>query len=298
MSSSTLQRPAEKTVQLGNLKLRTAKKISIVNILFALIVTIIAVVWILPLVWMAITAFKPRGEIFSFPPRWIPSRFSLENFDKLFSDWPYFHWLVRSFLVAATATVGTLLVSTLAAYAFSRFSWKGRDIVFLFFLVFMLLPWQINIIPLFFLMTKLGFLNTIQGVALPIIAMPIGLFLLRQFFINIPKDLEDAARIDGYSSFGILLNVIIPVSKPVFAALTVFIFTWSWNEFFWSAVCLQRKNMLTIPVGLRILQGAYDIDYGLFMAASFAAVVPALLIFLFFRNFVIRGFTMIGGMKG
>ncbi|MBN1835290.1 MAG: carbohydrate ABC transporter permease [Spirochaetales bacterium] len=263
------------------------------------IMAAVAALWIMPFLWMIDTAFKPDSEIFANPPRWIPSHFTLDHLAELFREWPYFHWLLRSLAVALMAVGGSLLVSTLAAFSFSRLRWKGRDTMFLVLLVFMLLPWQVNMIPLFFTMKAFGFLNTVQGVALPIIAMPIGVFLLRQFFINIPKDLEDAARIDGCSSLGVLLRVIVPISRPAFGAYGVFMFTWAWTEFFWSSVALQKPTMRTLPVGLRLLQGAFDIDYGLYMAASFMAAVPSFLIFLFLRRQIVRGFTLAGsGIKG
>jgi ABC-type glycerol-3-phosphate transport system permease component len=200
--------------------------------------------------------------------------------------------------VASLATVGSLVVSTLAAFSFARLKWRGRDVVFIVFLVFMMIPWQVNVIPLFFTMTKFGFLNTYQGVALPIIAMPIGVFLLRQFFINIPRSLGDAARIDGCSSLGVLWRVIIPVSRPVFAAFGVYIFNFAWNEFFWSMICLRKPQIATLPVGLKLLQGAYELDYGLILAGAFMASIPSLIVFLVLRRHVIRGFTLASGTKG
>ncbi len=259
----------------------------------------VAFLWMIPILWMADTAFKPDDEIFSSPPRWIPSHFTLDHVKEVITEWPFLKWLFRSVIVATTVTFGSLIVSTLAAYSFARLQWRGRDFFFIFFLIFMLLPFELNVIPLFFQMSKFGWLNTVPGVALPMIAMPIGVFLLRQFFINIPRELEDAARIDGCSSFGILWKVIVPISKPVFGAFGVFMFNMAWNEFFWSIICLQKSDLLTLPVGLRHLHGAFDINYGLFMAAAFMASLPSLFIFLILRRQIIRGFTLAGaGMKG
>jgi ABC-type glycerol-3-phosphate transport system permease component len=248
---------------------------------------------------MADTAVKPTGEIFSNPPRWIPEQFTLDHIRHLFGDFPFLSWIFRSILVATFATAGSIVLSTLAAFSFARLEWKGRDALFIVMLFFMLLPWQINVIPLFFTMRSFGFLNTIQGAALPIIASPIGIFLLRQFFINIPKELEDAARIDGCSNFRIMMQIIIPISKPVYGAYAVFMFNYAWNEFFWAAICLQKRDALTLPVGLRHLQGALDVDFGLFMAGAFIASLPVLAMFLLIRKKMIRGFTMAsGGIKG
>lgn len=259
----------------------------------------IAFLWIVPILWMADTAFKPRPEILSIPPSWIPSHFTLENVRRLFAQWPFLRWILNSVIVASSVTLGSLILSTPAAFSFARLHWRGRNTLFMILLVFMLLPWQVNVIPLFFTMTKFGFLNTYQGVALPMIAMPIGVFLLRQFFINIPKELEDAARIDGCSSFGVLTKIIIPVSKPVFAAFGVYIFNFAWNEFFWSMICLRKSAMVTLPVGLKLLQGAFEIDYGLILAGAFMASLPSLFVFLLLRRQIIRGFSMAGsGTKG
>ena len=259
----------------------------------------IAFLWVIPILWMADTAFKPESEIFRIPPKWIPSHFTLDNVRRLFAEWPFLRWLLNSLIVSTSVTFGSLIVSTLAAFSFARLRWRGRDALFMILLVFMLLPWQVNVIPLFFTMTKFHFLNTYQGVALPMMAMPIGVFLLRQFFINIPKDLEDAARIDGCSSFGVLMRVIVPISKPVFAAFGVYMFNFAWNEFFWSMICLRKAEMVTMPVGLKLLQGAFEIDYGLILAGAFVASLPSLAVFLLLRRQIIRGFTLAGsGMKG
>ena len=259
----------------------------------------IAFLWVIPVLWMADTAFKPQNEIFRIPPTWIPSRLSLEHVSRLFTEWPFFRWLLNSVIVATSVTVGSLVVSTLAAYSFARMKWRGRDTLFVVILVFMLLPWQVNIVPLYFMMSKFNFLNTFQGAALPMVAMPIGVFLLRQFFINIPRDLEDAARIDGCTSFGILLRVIIPVSKPVFAAFGIYMFNFAWNEFFWSMICLKKTGVVTLPVGLKLLQSAYELDYGLVLAGAFMASLPAMIVFLLLRRQIIRGFSLASsGTKG
>lgn len=272
---------------------------SIRFILTTILFLVIAVLWIVPLIWMADTALKPSQETFSSPPRWIPSHLTLGHVKELFNDFPYFSWFYRSVLIALLSTGGSLIVSGLAAFSFARLSWRGRDTLFMILLVFMLLPWQINIIPLFFTAKTLNLLNTVPGVALPIMAMPIGVFLLRQFFINIPKNLEEAARMDGCTSLGILLRIIVPMSRPAFMAYGIFMFNWAWNEFFWSSICLQRPKVMSLPVGLRHLQGAMDIDYNLFMAAAFITALPTIILFLVLRKQIIRGFTLAGsGIKG
>jgi ABC-type glycerol-3-phosphate transport system permease component len=258
----------------------------------------IALVWMIPVLWMADTAFKPDSEIFTLPPQWIPSRFTLKHVQDVIYDWPFLRWVLNSTIVAGSATLLSLIVSVPAAYSFARLQWRARNVIFLLFISSMLIPWQINAVPLYFIMTKLGFLNTFPSVVLPIVAMPIGIFLLRQFFVNIPGELEDAARIDGCNSLMVLVRIILPISKPALVALGIYMFIFSWNEFFWSMIALQRPHLLTLPIGLQSLQGAYDIKYGLLLAGAFLASLPILIVFLLLRRSIIRGMTLTGGIKG
>lgn len=256
---------------------------------------VLAIIWIMPILWMIDTAFKPSPEIFTVPPRWIPSYLTLEHVKEVLTKWPFVRWLINSLVVATTATLISLIVSVLAGFSFARLQWVGRNFVFITFLSSMFIPWQVNVIPLYFIMHRLNLLNTYPAIFLPIVAMPIGIFLLRQFFLNIPQSLEDAARLDGCGSLRVLWHIILPVSRPALGALAIYMFIFSWNEFFWSMIALQRSNMLTLPIGLKALQGAYDINYGLLMAASFLAVLPALIIFLVLQKKIIRGIAFTAG---
>lgn len=256
---------------------------------------VLAIIWIMPILWMIDTAFKPSPEIFTVPPRWIPSYLTLEHVKEVLTKWPFVRWLINSLVVATTATLISLIVSVLAGFSFARLQWVGRNFIFIAFLSSMFIPWQVNVIPLYFIMHRLNLLNTYPAIFLPIVAMPIGIFLLRQFFLNIPQSLEDAARLDGCGSLRVLWHIILPVSRPALGALAIYMFIFSWNEFFWSMIALQRSNMLTLPIGLKALQGAYDINYGLLMAASFLAVLPALIIFLVLQKKIIRGIAFTAG---
>jgi multiple sugar transport system permease protein len=255
---------------------------------------LVALIWIVPVLWMASTALKPTPEVLSFTPRWIPSEITFAHLLEIIERRPFLTWLNNSFVVSLGATAVTVVTTTFAAYAFARLEWPGRNILFFVLLSAMFIPWEINAIPLFFIARKLGLLNSYPGIFLPISAMPISLFLLRQFFVTIPKELEDAARIDGCGHLRILRHVIIPVSLPAYGALVIFIFIFSWNEFFWSLIALQSSDMLTMPIGLKTLVGADDLQYDLLMAASFLASLPALLVFLVMRRQVIAGISMAG----
>ncbi len=263
-----------------------------------LAVLVMAFIWMIPVLWMIDTAFKPSPEIFTLPPRWIPSRLTFEHIQNVIYGWPFLRWVLNSVIVAGASTLLSLILSVPAAFSFARLRWRGRNTLFVIFIAAMLIPWQVNAVPLYFIMNRLGLLNTYASVILPIAAMPIGIFLLRQFFINIPGELEDAARIDGCSSAGVLMRIILPNSKPALVALGIYMFIFAWNEFFWSMIALQRPHLLTLPIGLKALQGAYDIDYGLLLAGAFLASLPVLLIFLLLRQRVIRGMALTGGIKG
>lgn len=257
----------------------------------------LAIIWIIPAIWMTITALKPTAEIMSFTPIWFPSHFTLEHVVAIVTDRPFMTWLLNSTIVSSGAALVTVVTTTFGAYAFARLDWPGRDFVFFALLAAMFIPWEVNAIPLYFLVRELGLLNTYAGVFLPISAMPISLFLLRQFFISIPKELEEAARVDGCGHFRIIWNIIVPVSLPAYGALFIFIFVFAWNEFFWSLIALQSSEMATMPIGLKTLVGAQDIQYDLMMAGSFMASLPALVIFLIVRRQIIAGVSMAGVRK-
>lgn len=251
-----------------------------------------AAVWLTPVVWMATTAVKPTRDIFALPPVWLPRSVTAEHVEAVLSRWPFLRWMWNSLVVASATTLLTTVVSVPAAFAFTRLRWPGRDAVFLAFLSSMLLPLETNVIPLYFLMNRLQLLNTYPAVFLPMVAMPVGVFLLRQFFLNIPQELDDAARVDGAGSWRILVSVLLPLSRPALSALAIYMFVFAWNEFFWSMIALSSPRMFTVPIGLRALQGAYDIDYGILMAGASLASVPALAVYLLLQRHIIRGITL------
>lgn len=254
----------------------------------------LALLWLVPTLWMTSTAFKPQEEVLSFTPRWIPSRLTLAHVRQVLTGSHFVTWFANSVVIAIGATVVTLVTSTLAAYALARLYWPGRNLLFVLFVASIFIPWEINAIPLFFIAKDLGLLSTYPGVFLPISAMPISLFLLRQFFVAIPRELEDAARIDGCGHLRSLLHIVIPVSGPAFGALGIFVFIFAWNEFFWSFIALQKSQMLTIPIGMKTVTNADDIRYTTLMALSFLASLPALVVFLALRRHVIAGISMAG----
>ncbi len=266
------------------------------TLLYAFLLIFI-LIWSFPVLWLIGKAFTPNSLILREGDRIIPSAYSLENVNKVLHQWPFFRWVWNSILVSSGAMIVTLIVSILAAFSFARLKWKGRDLVFLLFLTSMFIPWEINVIPLYFIANALNLLNSHPGVFLPIASMPIGMFLLRQFFINIPQELEDAARIDGCKSLGLLFRIILPISKPVIGAVIIWIFIFSWNEFFWSMISLQRSRMLTLPIGLKTIMGSQNIEYGILFGSSLLALLPSLIVFLSLRKHIITGIKISGSIK-
>lgn len=275
--------------------LRT-KKISS-KIITYLLVFLIMIIWALPVFWLIGKAFTPNYLILREGAKLIPSSLTLENLRTVLGAWPFLRWVRNSVFVATGAMAVTLTISILAAYSFSRLHWKGRDIVFLLFLSSMFIPWEINAIPLYFVANMLNLLNTHPGVFLPMASMPIGMFLLRQFLINIPQDLEDAARIDGCRSLGVLFRILLPMSLPAVGAVIIWIFIFSWNEFFWSMISLQRSAMLTLPIGLKTILGAQNIEYGMVFGSSLLALIPSLIVFALLRKHIIKGISLSGSIK-
>lgn len=216
---------------------------------------------------------------------------------EILESWPFIRWFYNSLIVTAGAIILTGFVSIMAGFSFSRLRWKGRNVIFLIFLSSMFIPWEINAVPLYFIMNYLGLLNTRIGVFLPMAAMPIGVFLMRQFLVNIPQALEDAARIDGCGSIRLLFQVLLPLALPAVGALTIWIFIFAWNEFFWSMISLRRSAMLTLPIGLKTIMGSQNIEYGILFGASVLALLPSLLMFGLLRKRIISGISISGAIK-
>jgi len=244
---------------------------------------------------MISTSLKPENQVFSYPPKWIPKTFTLENYATILREFPIDLWLYNSVVVAVLTTIIVLIIDSLAAYAFARMDFKGRDFLFMLVLSTLMIPIQASVVPLFLLMTKLRLADTYVGLILPQVANPLGIFLLRQFFSGIPVELEDAAKIDGCSRMGILIHIILPLSLPVLATLAIFTFVASWNNFLWPLI-ITRTETVTLPVGLSSFSSGVGEapearQYGIVMAASGFATFPVLLIFLFLQRYYIRGIT-------
>jgi ABC-type glycerol-3-phosphate transport system permease component len=257
-----------------------------------------AVISLFPLYWMLLTSLKPAEDVFVFPPTFWPSRFAWENYVAAWNSSPFGRYYLNSIIVTFFTTGAHVLFACVTAYAFVCIRFPGREIVFMAFLGTMMIPHVVNLIPSFVLLKKLNWINTYQGLIVPHVISVFGIFLLRQFFMGVPKDYEDAAKIDGCGRLGILWRMYIPLAKPAISALTIFSFYHVWNDFFWPLIITSTDDMRTLQIGLR-----YYIDaeggsgWELVMAAGTMVVAPVLLAFFLLQRQFVRGITMTG-LKG
>ncbi len=259
-----------------------------------LVIYILAAATILPFIWMILTSVKSLNEIFIYPPKWLPSEFHFDNYIKAFEAAPFGRYYLNSIFVAVTVTIGQLITCSMAAFAFSRLKFKGRNVLFVLFLGTMMIPYNVTMIPSFMVLYWLGWVDSYQALIVPGLASAFGTFLLRQFFMSIPKELEEAAYIDGATKFGVLRKIIIPLSKPALATLSIFTFMGAFNDFIWALIVINSENMRTVQLGLSIFRDRYLTQWDLLMAGSVTAVLPILIVFFFAQKYFIQGITLSG----
>ncbi|MBC1285944.1 carbohydrate ABC transporter permease [Listeria booriae] len=253
-------------------------------------------IMVLPFIWMVSTAFKSGAASMVLPPQFIPDEPTWSNFERVFEMFPMLQFLVNSIVVAIVTTVGQMLFCSMAAYAFARIEFWGRDKLFLLYLATMMVPAQVTMIPQFILMKQLGWLDSYTGLIVPGLFGVFGTFLLRQAFMGIPKELDEAVFMDGGNHFTVFRKVILPLAKPTFATLGILTFMQSWNSYLWPLIVTSSQEMATLPLGLSLLQGRYGTDFGLMMAGVLISVIPILAVYLFAQKYFIQGMTM-SGMK-
>lgn len=252
---------------------------------------------LMPFVWMISTSLKDPSEIFTYPPVWIPDRFVWENYLETMRAMPFGRFYMNSLIVAVSVTIIQILTSSLAAFAFARLRFKGRNSLFLLYLATLMIPFQVTMIPNFILVRYLGWYDSYQALIVPPAFSAFSVFLLRQYFLGMPLELDEAARMDGANSFRIWWQIIMPLSGPVLAALTIFVFLGSWNDFLWPLVVTVSLNMRTIPVGLSAFQGQYNTQWHLLMAGSVIALLPVLIVYILAQKRFVEGITL-SGMGG
>jgi multiple sugar transport system permease protein len=263
------------------------------------VMILIALIFLLPLLWMVSTSFKPKAQLFEPTIHWIPQTFSLENYQMLLSNpsLPIARWFLNSAFVGACVTILVVIIDAMAAYAYARMQFAGRRTLFALLLATLFLPGMMFLVPNFLTITHLGLLNNYLGVIIPGLAGVFGVFFLNQFLQTIPIELEEAAMIDGASPFQSFFQIVLPLAQPALATLAVITFLASWNDFLWPLLILTGADMLTLPPGLATLQGAYTSEYGQMMAGSVIAAVPVLVIYIALQRFIVASVATTG-LKG
>ena len=277
---------------------RAISRVAVVDVAVTGLLLVGAVLMMMPFVWMFSTSLRDAGESFSIPPRWLPTRVHFENYQTVMEQLPYVQFMVNSLKIATLITLGQLTTCSLAAFAFARLRFPGRDGLFIVLLSSLMVPIQVTIIPIFILIRLLGLLDLHESIIIPSLISAFGVFLLRQFFLTIPGELEDAARIDGADFLTIFWRIFLPLAGPGLSTLAIFAFNFHWNEFFRPLLFLSTWERMTLPVGLTILRGYLGTgNISAIMAGISLAVLPVLLLFLLAQRYLIEGITLTG-LKG
>lgn len=266
----------------------TEKNSRVKNLGIYTLLTISSLITLFPLLWLISTALKSSGEnIFQSPPQLLPASPTFDNFVEVWNTIAIGQYLANSTLVSLLTVGLNLLFCSLAAYPLARLSFPGRDWIFITIVSTIMIPFQIVMIPLYILIVQLGLRNSYLGMIFPSLASAFGIFLLRQAFMGVPKELEEAARMDGCSELGLWWNVMLPAVRPALATLAIFVFIGSWSDFLWPLIVIQDENLYTLPLGVAKLAGTFDGNWRLIAAGSVISIAPVLLLFIFLQRFIV-----------
>jgi multiple sugar transport system permease protein len=265
------------------------------RILLYSILLLYAIATALPFLWALSASFKPLAEIVSNSLNFIPKQFTLENYRSIFVEQPLFlRWLLNSVIVTGAVTFLNLLFNSMAGYALARLQFRGRNFLFMLILAILAVPAQLTLMPTFLILKAFGWLNSYQGMIVPTMVNATFIFMMRQFFLNFPKELEEAAALDGLGRWKTFWYIVLPLAKPALAAQTIFVFMSSWNNFLMPIVILFDPEMFTLPLGLNSFKGQYISYWNYIMAASIVFTIPVLLIYLFFNRYFIQSVRFTG----
>ena len=280
------------------------KRLDTQRLVLTAALTALAVLWLLPVVWVAVTSLKPTEHIVRLPPEWIPWPATGTHYHEVLFSSSRTARIGRAFVNSLVVSVGTVVLvvgtSAMAAYPLARMRFPGRDLVFVLLVGSLMVPNAVVLVPQYVLTQRLGWLSTYQGLIVPEAAMTFafGVFLLRQFFLTMPRELEDAARIDGANAWGVFTRIVLPLSQPVLGALAIFAFRSAWNDFLWPLIAVNKPDMFPLPVALALLRGAYASEsYGPIMAGATLSALPLLIVFLVANRRIVEG-VRLSGLKG
>ncbi|WP_163151046.1 carbohydrate ABC transporter permease [Anoxybacillus sp. MB8] len=260
------------------------------------ILVLYAIVTMIPFLWALSSSFKTLEEIVSGSIRFIPEHFTLDNYKQIFIEQELFpRWFMNSVIIAVTVTILNLIFNSMAGYALARLHFRGKQTIFMIILAVLMIPAQVTMIPNYLILKQLGWLNSYQGMIVPAMINATFIFMMRQFFINFPKELEEAAALDGLSRIGTFFRIVLPLARPALAAQAIFVFMGSWNDFMRPLIILSDPNLFTLPLGLNSFKGQYISYWNYIMAASMVFTLPVLVIYAFFNRYFIKGISFTGG---
>jgi multiple sugar transport system permease protein len=265
------------------------------------VLILVAGMMIVPFMWMVSTSLKTPGTEFSYPPQVLPTQLDMTNYQTLFQNLPFGRYFINTLVITLVTVFGQLLICSLAAYGFARLNFMGRDTIFVLYLTTMMIPFQITLIPLYLIITQLGWVNTYQGLIVPGISSAFGIFLLRQAFLNIPRDYQDAARIDGAGEFTIFARIFLPLNGPTLATLGVFAFMGTWTDLIWPLLIARSEEMRTLELGLAYFNARPNAflqpNWPLLMAGSVVVMLPVLVVYIVAQRYFVQGIAL-SGVKG
>jgi multiple sugar transport system permease protein len=295
MATNTLSRPGLRLKgSVAHIPARQ-KRTPLSRILATVIVSVLAVAWLIPFAWATLTALKSETEAASTPISWIPaSGFTLDAFTKVLGSGNIPTWTLNSLFTSAAITAITLVISASVAYAISRIDFRGKNLLMGVIIASIIVPPPVLIIPLFQQMQSLNLIDTYWALILPQVIHSPMVFVLKKFFDQIPRELEEAALMDGAGRLRIFTTIVLPLSRPILAAVAIFVFIGAWNNFLWPFIATNDSSLLTLPVGLQTIKSAYGIQYAQNMASALLAALPLILVFLFFQRQIIRGVATTG----
>ena len=286
-------KPDEKLQRIRPAHIRRTAGVTITNLILLALVVVVAV----PFIYMISASFKPQYEIFTFPVQILPKDPYLDNYQTLFGETLYVRWFGNTIFVALTRTILSLFLCMLAGYAFAKFTFPFKNVLFLIVIASFTLPFEVLFVPLYKMMVSFGWLNSYTALIVPFAASAFGIFLARQYALAIPNELLEAARIDGAGEFKIFLQIVVPSLRPAMAVMGIIFFNGAWNDFLWPLIVLNDSTKYTVNLALPTLRGPYGDQYGLVLAGAVLATVPIILIFVFMQRYFIEG-IMAGALKG
>lgn len=283
---------------MGDLRESATLHKRIMHIVMFLILLLCSVVAVFPFLWMLSSSVKNSTEVFFYPIDWIPDVIKWSNYTDVLNKFNFGSYFKNTASVSIMITIGTLLVSIMAAYAFAKLQFRGNNFIFLLYISTLMLPWQVYMIPQYLIATKMHLIDTHIGLALTSIFAPFGVFLLKQFFMGIPNEYSEAAKIDGCTQMGICFRIIVPMSKPALTTLVLLTFMSAWNDYLAPLIYLKTERLRTLQIALHYFQGENETDWALLMAGASLSMIPVLLLYIFAQKQLMEGMASAGGIKG